>query len=221
MRRKFTIFAPIALCAHVCCAHAAVTISGIIIVTDDNEPAAGASVVDITNRKYGVVADVDGRFSMSVPNASDIIEISYIGTESQKFTARELQSGKTIYLTTAPYMLNEIVVIGQRPTTAATPASTTGNGCEDEDNDRIIAELALCSTHAYNIGLDQNPENTSDKQLIKDAVALKTTIMTQQMNKQYEYLESMMRRFKTQLEKAVLTTKLQKAGASSGNGVNQ
>ena len=104
----------------------------------------------------------------------------------------------------------------------AVPVRAAGNGCDDtETNDRIVAELALCSTHAYNVGLDRNPDNISDKQLIKEVVALKTTVMTQQMNKQYEYLDAMLRRFKTQLEKAILTTKLQAAGATpAGTGTS-
>lgn len=97
------------------------------------------------------------------------------------------------------------------------PSFAADNGCDDENNDRVTPELALCSTHAYNIGVVQNPTNASDKQLMKDVVALKATVMTQQMNKQYEYLEAMIRRFKTQLEKAVLTTKLQSAGASTSS----
>ncbi len=93
------------------------------------------------------------------------------------------------------------------------------NGCEDMDgeNDRINAEIALCSTHVYNIGETVNQSSESQKQLMHDVVALKTTVMTQQMYKQYEYLESMIRRFKTQLEKAVLTTKLQAAGADTSS----
>ncbi len=94
--------------------------------------------------------------------------------------------------------------------------AASSNGCDNEDNDRITPELALCSTHVYNIGETKNiPSSSSDKQLMRDVVALKTTVMTQQMNKQYEYLEAMIRRFKTQLEKAVLTTSLQAKGASS------
>ncbi len=89
-------------------------------------------------------------------------------------------------------------------------------GCESETNDRIVPELALCSTHVYNIGGTKNPSG-ADKQLMKDVVALKTTVMTQQMNKQYEYLEAMIRRFKVQLEKAVLTTGLEAKGAASSN----
>ncbi len=91
------------------------------------------------------------------------------------------------------------------------------NGCMDEDNDRITPELALCSTHVFNIGDVSNPANDNDKQLMRDVVALKTTVMTQQMKKQYDYLEATIRRFKTQLEKAILTTKLQAAGATDDN----
>ena len=89
------------------------------------------------------------------------------------------------------------------------------NGCEDENNEFITPELALCSTHVFNIRGVKNPDNEADRGYMRDVVALKTTIMTQQMNKQYEYLESMIGRFKTQLEKAVLATRLQTSGASS------
>lgn len=86
------------------------------------------------------------------------------------------------------------------------------NGCEDEENDSIVAELALCSTHAYNIGALRNPED-SDRELMEDVIAMKTTLITQQMYRQYEQMASMLRRLKTQLEKAVLTTGMQAAGA--------
>ena len=88
------------------------------------------------------------------------------------------------------------------------------NGCENDDNDAIVAELALCSTHAYNIGATENPTG-ADKELMRDVIAMKTTLITQQMYRQYEQMESMLRRLKTQLEKAVLTTGLEAKGASS------
>lgn len=90
------------------------------------------------------------------------------------------------------------------------------NGCENDDNDAIVAELALCSTHAYNIAETKNPTG-ADKELMRDVVAMKTTLITQQMYKQYEQMESMLRRLKTQLEKAVLTTGLEAKGASSSS----
>lgn len=90
------------------------------------------------------------------------------------------------------------------------------NGCENDDNDAIVAELALCSTHAYNIGEIENPTG-ADKELMRDVIAMKTTLITQQMYRQYEQMESMLRRLKTQLEKAVLTTGLEAKGASSSS----
>ncbi len=95
--------------------------------------------------------------------------------------------------------------------------AATSNGCEKDENEYISPEIALCSVHAYNINHTINPSSETTKQAMKEVIALKTTIMTQQMYKQYEYLDAMMRRFKTQLKKAVLTTSLQAAGAEAEN----
>lgn len=95
-------------------------------------------------------------------------------------------------------------------------AVSTNNGCDTEDY--VDSKLALCSTHVFNIGMDKNPESDVDRQFMKDVIALKTTIMTQQMKKQYDYLDAMVRRFKTQLQKSVLQTKLQASGAGGGSG---
>lgn len=97
-------------------------------------------------------------------------------------------------------------------------SSAVGNGCDKESNDRISATLALCSTHAYNIGSMTNPTTADERQLMRDVVALKTTVITQQMYSQYVYLDAMVRRLKTQLEKAVLTTSLAAAGATTDEG---
>lgn len=100
-------------------------------------------------------------------------------------------------------------------------ARAAGNGCDNvELNDRVHSELALCSVHAYNIGAVENPEDETTRQLMRDVIGLKTTVMTQQMYKQYAYLETMIRRMKTQLEKAVLTTKLQAAGAGTDGSLS-
>lgn len=86
--------------------------------------------------------------------------------------------------------------------------------CDDPNNDAIVPELALCSTHAFNVGWDTNPESAADKEVMQEVIALKTTIITQQMYKQYEYMDAMVSRLKTQLEKAILANKLQAAGAA-------
>lgn len=93
------------------------------------------------------------------------------------------------------------------------------NGCENDDNDMISAEFALCSTHAYNIGRVENPES-GDRELMRDVIAMKTEIVTQQMYRHYQQMESMLKRFKTQLKKAVLSADLQAAGAKKDDDDN-
>jgi len=194
----------------------AVRISGTVITGDDNEPAIGAAVrayasSDNTKLLAGDFTDQNGKFDFDVPDPNALVVIHLLGQADQNFKPSEL-NGRTIILQPDPIMLQEVVVTAKRPT----QSSRGGDGCDDESNDRITPELALCSVHAYNIGEETNPDGTN-RQLMKDVVALKTTVITQQMNKQYEYMEAMIRRFKTQLEKAVLTTKLQAAGATSAS----
>jgi len=88
------------------------------------------------------------------------------------------------------------------------------NGCDKEKNNRINQEIALCSVHAYNAGFKTNPEKSAEKQAIRDVIALKTTLITQQLQKQYDFLDATVKRLKTQLQKAVLTAQLEAAGAS-------
>ena len=95
-------------------------------------------------------------------------------------------------------------------------AIAASNGCDNENNDRINQDLALCSVHAYNTGATKNPNTSSERQQMNEVVALKTTVMTQQMKKQYDYLEVTIKRFKTQLEKAILTAQMEAAGAGPG-----
>ena len=97
-------------------------------------------------------------------------------------------------------------------------AATRDNGCGDPDNVYINPELALCSVHAYNIGRTNNPNSSSaDSQIMRDVVALKTTVMMQQMYKQYSFLEATINRIKTQLKREILTTQAEVAGAPSGS----
>ncbi len=86
------------------------------------------------------------------------------------------------------------------------------NGCTNDNNEFINQAVALCTTHAYNIGETYNP---ADKQEMNDIIALKTTIMTQQMKKQYDFLDVTVKRLKTQLQKSILTAKVQAAGGNA------
>lgn len=111
-------------------------------------------------------------------------------------------------------------------TMVVVPVWAADDGCDNDDNNMITPELALCSTHAYNVGVIENPSDSGDRAFMQEIIAMKTTLITQQMFRQYEQMESMLNRLKTQLEKAVLTNDLKVAsgntddddGGSSGGG---
>lgn len=92
----------------------------------------------------------------------------------------------------------------------------------DDDLDDCVMfnpAFALCSTHSHNVGfvsdgLPANPTNAEEIAYMNEIIALKSTVIVQQMKQQYDTLNAMIKRFKTQLEKAVLTSKLE---AYTGN----
>jgi len=184
-----------------------ITVSGQILIAPGDGGAnyiASVNVSQADNQGNGTTTDNSGRFTLTVPSASTNLRITGTQIVPQTVSAAQFQNGGTYTVPESSIKLDEVVV---------SEVKGGGDGCDLESNDRITAELALCNVHAYNIGLSKNPESGADKQAMKEVIALKTTVITQQMNKQYEYMEAMIQRLKTQLQKAVLTTKLQAAGA--------
>jgi len=92
---------------------------------------------------------------------------------------------------------------------------------EDESCPYISPIYAICDTHQYNadVGADQKLDSNKIAE-IKEIIGLKTTVVSQQMYKQYEYLNATLRRLKIQLEKATLTTALEAAGAKTEGGAS-
>lgn len=83
----------------------------------------------------------------------------------------------------------------------AVPVFAADDSCTGDDT-VIKPEFALCSTHVYNIGKDKNP-SSDNRQLMRDTVAMKTTFIAQQLYRKYDEMEAMVRRLKTQMEKAI------------------
>lgn len=98
---------------------------------------------------------------------------------------------------------------------ALTPlfAADDKTGCDNSDNDYIKSDYALCSTHPYNVGLNEIPDS-SGRNVMREVIAMKSELITQQMYQNYHALESMLSRLEKQLEKAVLTAQYK---AASGN----
>lgn len=86
--------------------------------------------------------------------------------------------------------------------------------------------FGLCSVHSHNIAaldsttqLPINPTKSEETAQMNEVIAMKSTIIAQQLKEQYDQLNAVVKRFKTQLEKAVLTSKIEvlTGNAASGN----
>lgn len=84
-----------------------ITVHGTVISASDGEPLIGASVRSEA-ANAGTVTDIDGKFTISVPDNS-ILSISYVGFVSATAKA---QDEMTISLTENSEALNEVVVVG-------------------------------------------------------------------------------------------------------------
>ena len=107
MKRLSLILASLFLYAGLALAQTKVT--GTVISQEDGEPIIGASVV-VQGSKTGVVTDMNGQFSLSVPEGKKIV-ISYIGMKTETVTA---QNGMRVTLATDGQSLDEVVVTGMQ-----------------------------------------------------------------------------------------------------------
>ena len=53
-------------------------VTGTVISAEDNEPIIGASVM-VKGTTIGTVTDVDGAFSLDVPNTTKVLTFSFVG----------------------------------------------------------------------------------------------------------------------------------------------
>ena len=84
-----------------------ITVSGTVLSGADNEPLIGATVRSLATNA-GTSTDIDGNFTMSVPQGSDL-QVSYIGYEPKTVKA---EPSMTITLKDNAAALDEIVVVG-------------------------------------------------------------------------------------------------------------
>ena len=85
------------------------TVSGTII-EGDGEPLIGVNIL-IKGTTSGTVSDIDGTYSISVPDAESVLVFSYTGYQTQEIPVR---NRTTIDLTMQPdaEILDEVVVVG-------------------------------------------------------------------------------------------------------------
>jgi TonB-linked SusC/RagA family outer membrane protein len=85
------------------------SISGVITSTD-GEPVIGANVI-VKGTTVGTITDVDGNFSLNVPEGATILEVSYLGYMTQELVIADNTYGAVV-MSEDINQLDEIVVTG-------------------------------------------------------------------------------------------------------------
>ena len=85
-------------------------LSGIIVDFETGESVIGASIA-VVGQKVGAVSDIDGNFTIDLPEGEIELEFSCIGYKSQRITVKD-QKTVTVMLHTDSEMLEEAVAIG-------------------------------------------------------------------------------------------------------------
>lgn len=84
-------------------------ITGTVRGGDTNEPLIGASIL-VTGTKIGAVANIEGKFSITVPNDATTLQVSFIGYTSKEVAIKGISNVEVLL---APGKeLNEVVVVG-------------------------------------------------------------------------------------------------------------
>lgn len=112
------------------------------VVTDQNgEPLIGCNIVVVGLQK-GVITDIDGRFSLDIPNDAKQLKVSYIGYEDQIVNING-RSELKIVLKEDNNALDEVVVVGY-----GTQKKATLTGAIEQ-----VSSKALESRAITNVGL--------------------------------------------------------------------
>ncbi|WP_291594875.1 SusC/RagA family TonB-linked outer membrane protein [Bacteroides sp.] len=97
------------------------TITGVVISGEDNEPLIGASVyvhaddlkkAGASQTSLGTITDIDGKFSISVPEKVTRLHCSYIGFEEQAIALQGDKRSYRIVLQPSAHALADVVVTG-------------------------------------------------------------------------------------------------------------
>ncbi len=87
----------------------ALTVTGIILDGDSQEPLYTATVQQVDNPQNGTTANESGAFSITVPDANTELTFRYMGMKTKNITAAQA-NGNTIIMETDTEMLKDILI---------------------------------------------------------------------------------------------------------------
>ena len=106
MEKRLTMFM-MSLFLFVGSALAQTKVSGTVLSQEDGQPIIGAAV-KVDGTSTGMLTDVNGRFSLTLPEGKKSLTISYLGYETKTVQAK---NGMRVFLKTDAAALDEVVVV--------------------------------------------------------------------------------------------------------------
>ncbi len=104
------------------------------VVDTKGEPMVGASVM-LVNSKVGAIADINGRFSFSVPDGALTLKVASVGYQSETVKVAANQNSVRIVMKESAQTLEETVVVGygtqKKVNLTGAVASIEGKSLED------------------------------------------------------------------------------------------
>ena len=106
MKKRLTMFlAGLFLCVGT--ALAQTKVAGTVFSQEDGQPIIGAAV-KVVGTSTGMLTDVNGRFSIVLPQGKDQLEVTYLGFESKTVKAK---NNMRIFLKSDAQMVDEVIVV--------------------------------------------------------------------------------------------------------------
>jgi len=106
MEKRLTLFF-VSLFLFVGSALAQTKVSGTVLSQEDGQPIIGAAV-KVDGTSTGMLTDVNGRFSLTLPEGKKTLTISYLGYEPKTVTAK---NGMRVFLKSDAAALDEVIVV--------------------------------------------------------------------------------------------------------------
>ncbi|MDR3061724.1 MAG: TonB-dependent receptor, partial [Dysgonamonadaceae bacterium] len=79
-----------------------------VVVDESNEPIVGVSVMVKGNTAIGAVTNIDGQFTLDVPNSATTLIVKYLGMEDQEVT---IAPDMRVVMKVSAKLLDEVVVV--------------------------------------------------------------------------------------------------------------
>ena len=135
MKQRLTMFM-ISLFLFAGSALAQTKVSGTVLSQDDGQPIIGAAV-KVDGTSTGMLTDVNGKFTITLPQGKDQLVVSYLGYEGKTVTAK---NGMRIFLKSDAAALDEVIVVAYG---TAKKASFTGSASSMKDTDMSAEKGSL------------------------------------------------------------------------------